>query len=63
MGYEMHLHQCHLSGRHTLPRSLKALQVETTEKRSQMSKKAIVRSVASRGNDRSDAFSGPSMIL
>ena len=58
----MVLHQCHLGGKHTLPRSLKALQVETTEKTSQMFRNASVRSVASSGSERSDAFPGPSMM-
>ena len=45
-----------------MPRSRKALQVDTTENRSQMSKNANVRSVASTGSERSDALSLPSII-
>ena len=59
---KVNVHQCHSGGRHTLPRSLNALQVETTENKSQMSRNAIVRSVASNGSERSDAFPGPSIV-
>lgn len=45
-----------------MPRSRKALQVDTTENRSQMSRNANVRSVASTGSERRDAFSLPSIV-
>ena len=45
----------HWGGKHTLPRSRKALQVETTDNRSQISKNANVRSVASIDNESREA--------
>ena len=45
----------HWGGKHTLPRSRKALHVDTTENRSQMSRNENVRSVASIGKNSREA--------